>query len=209
VLFWSEMVRVRPAITVVISALVLVSTSCRRDDGIGPDPDQTLPIASYFTTNDEGWSIVGDGVLYHAPQGGNPSGWIFAIDRTEGELFYFSAPARFLGDLADAYGLVLSFDRVWSETSPSNLKDGDDIVLKGNVHTLVVRFDDPPGHTWTPSAVRLDISGGWLHEATREPATAAEIQAVLGSLQQLLIRGEFRIGPEQGGLDNVVLGAEG
>jgi hypothetical protein len=46
------------------------------------------------------------------------------------------------------------------------------------------------------------------HEGSGKAATAAQILSVPGNITQLRIRGEFRTGPEQGGLDNVQLGVE-
>lgn len=195
----------RRATVVVIVAAALTPASCRKSPA-GPGD---LPITSSFLQDDEGWNVVGDGVKVYAPAGGNPpsTGYLLAIDRTEGETFYFSAPGKFRGNVSAAYGRSLTFDLAWSENNPSNYKDDDDIVLRSNALTITAQLPALPGTTWTPYAVRLDESGGWVIQGTDQLASAAQIQSVLGSLQQLLIRGEFRHGPEEGKLDNVRLGA--
>jgi hypothetical protein len=187
------------------SALLLLSApGCRR----APAGPPSLPVTSSFLQNDEGWTVVGDGNLFHSPTGGNPgsTGYIFAIDRVQGDIFYFNAPGKFLGNLSEAYGRLLTFDLLWQENSPGGDKEGDDIILAGGSRTLVAALPQRPGNTWTSYAVRLDPTAAWIHRVSREPASAADIQAVLASLQQLRIRGEFRHGAEVGSLDNVRLG---
>ena len=200
----------RTAGVLLLTGAVLLLSSCRRQDPTGPgaDPDR-YPVESTFLQNAEDWTAVGDGVLYYSSTGGNPAntGYIFIIDQTLGDNFYFNAPSRFLGNMSGAYGRLLTFDLVWSETSLSDYKDGDDVVLRGAGHTLVAMLPEVPGTSWTPYSIPLSVAGGWVHQGTDQPATAAEIQAALGSLQEFRIRGEFRSGPEQGGLDNVRFGA--
>lgn len=193
-----------------LTGAVLLLASCRRQDPTGPgaDPDR-YPVESRFLQSAEGWTAVGDGVLYYSPTGGNPgsTGYIFIIDQTLGDNFYFNAPSSFRGNMSGAYGRLLTFDLVWSETSLSDYKDGDDVVLRGGGHTLVAMLPEVPATTWTSYTIPLSVAGGWVHQGTDQPATSSEIQAVLASVQEFRIRGEFRRGPEQGGLDNVRFGA--
>jgi hypothetical protein len=167
-------------------------------------------VVSSFLQNEEGWTAVGDGNLFYAPAGGNPpsTGYIFIIDRVEGDNFYFQAPRKFHGNFSAAYGRRLEFDLVWSETAPSQPKAGDDIILEGGGLAIVSMLPSYPGMTWTSYSVPLNEAGGWLLRHTPPPATAAQIQSVLASVTRLRIRGEFREGPEQGSLDNVRFGAE-
>jgi hypothetical protein len=191
--------------------MVVVFASCRRTDATGPgtNPDN-YPVTSHFLQNQEGWTAEGDGIMYYSPTGGNPSstGYIFIIDQTRGDNFYFKAPSKFLGNVSGAYNGLLTFELVWSETSLSNYKDGDDVVLSGSGMALVASLPEVPGTTWTSYSIPLNVAGGWVHQGTEQVATAAEIQSVLNSLQSLMIRGEFRSGAEQGGLDNVMLGVQ-
>jgi hypothetical protein len=200
----------RTAGILVLSVMVVALASCRRADPTGPggNPDD-YPVVSEFLQNAEGWTAVGDGILYYFPTGGNPgsTGHIRIVDEALGDNFYFNAPSRFLGNVSGAYGRLLTFDLVWSETSLSDYKDGDDVVLRGAGHTLVAMLPEVPATTWTSYSIPLTVAGGWVHQGTAAPATEAQIQAVLGSLQEFRIRGEFRSGPEQGGLDNVRFGA--
>lgn len=196
----------RTAVLVAAGTVVLSAASCRKS----PAGPSELPITSSFLQGDEGWTVVGDGTMFYSPTGGNPSstGYIFAIDRTEGDNFYFNSPGKFRGNMSNAYGRRLTFDLVWSENSPSDYKEAADIILRGGNVTITTQLPHLPGTTWTSYSVPLDTSGGWLVEATGQPATASQMQAVLSSVQQFRIRGEFRQGAEQGGLDNVRFGVE-
>lgn len=183
---------------------LLSATACRKS----PAGPPTLPVTSSFLQNEEGWTVVGDGTMFYAPAGGNPSstGYIFAIDLTQGDNYYFQAPGKFRGNMSEAYGRLLTFDLRWSENSPSDYKEAADVILRSGSLTITTQLPDLPGTTWTSYSIPLDPSGGWVIEDTDQPATAAQIQSILGSLQQLRIRGEFRKGPEQGALDNVRFG---
>jgi hypothetical protein len=188
-------------------AATTLLASCRRDaTGPGSNPDN-YPVVSLFNQDTEGWTAEGDGILHYSPTGGNPGGYIFIIDEVKGDNFYFVAPSRFLGNAAGAYGRLLTFDLVWFQTGSGSYKEGDDVIIAGAGRTLVAPLPNPPATSWTSYAIPLDPSGGWVHQGTDQLATVADIQAVLGSLGRLWIRGEYRHGSEQGGLDNVRFGA--
>lgn len=201
----------RGAVVFLLLASITLLASCRKSDPAGPviGPDD-LPIESRFLDNAEGWEARGDGILYYSPTGGNPgsTGYIFIIDQIRGDNFYFAAPSRYLGDASAAYGRRLTFDLVWSETNVSSHKQGDDVVIEGGGLTLVASLPSVPTTTWTSYSIPLDVGGGWVHQGTEQLASAAEIQSALGSMTRLWIRGEFRHGAEQGGLDNVMFGVE-
>lgn len=202
--------RGRSAVVLALAGVVVLA-SCRRTDPTGPGGNPAnYPVESSFAQDAEGWTAGGDGIMHYSPTGGNPgsTGYVFIIDQTLGDNFRFVAPSRFLGDVSGAYNRLLTFDLVWSETSTSAYKDGDDVVLRGGGHTLVAMLPHVPETTWTSYSIPLGVGGGWVHQGTDQLATAAEIQAVLLSLQEFRIRGEFRSGPEQGGLDNVRFGAQ-
>jgi hypothetical protein len=198
----------RGAVCLLAGLLLLSAASCRRsptDNG-----GDGSPIVSRFQQNEEGWTQMGDGILHHFPTGGNPgsSGYILIVDRALGDNFYFVAPARFRGNRGDFFGRYLRFDLTWSETSASEYKHAPDIILVGGGITLHAQLPELPGTTWTSYAIPLDTRGDWVRADTNQAATALEILSVLGNLTSLRIRGEFRTGPEQGGLDNVEFGAE-
>ncbi len=135
-------------------------------------------------------------------EGGNPGGYIEGDDEALGETWYFRAPDRVLAQLAAAEGGTLRYSLRQSETD-AGFPD-DDVVIEGPAGRLSYRFDTPPGTDWTDFSVRLSASAGWRWN-WNEPATADEMHAVLADPSRLQIRGEYRTGPDVGGLDNVVL----
>jgi hypothetical protein len=85
-----------------------------------------------------------------------------------------------------------------------------DVILVGDGTWIVY---DQPGRpwadVWTAHTVPLIEGPGWVNKATGLEPTQEEMQAVLASLQHLLIRAEFWQGEssaEDTGLDNVKLG---
>ncbi len=60
-----------------------------------------------------------------------------------------------------------------------------------------------PKITWTSYPIKLDELNGWKKGNTK--VTKEDIQSVLENLSNLRIRGEFKAGPDQGGLGNVAI----
>ena len=137
--------------------------------------------------------------------GGNPGGHLSLEDPSSGPLFYWRAPAKFLGDRSDAYNQSISFDL--ASVGSSVFVDQEDVILVGAGITLTYQTFVYPGPAFTPYSISLNESGWHLDNTlTGTPATAADMQAVLGSLSALYIRGEYLDGGvEIGLLDNVVL----
>ena len=170
-------------------------------------PAPTFLAASTFEEGMDGWTVVNDADLpvYYAG-GGNPGGYIAAVDQQLGSYWYWRAPAKFYGNVSTAYGRTLTFDlKQSSTTSQANRVD---IILVGSGLTLVYDTSYNPGTNWTSYSVLLQESAGWVNSATGQSATQAEIQTVLAALSDLQIRGEYRVGADTGSLDNVILGGE-
>jgi hypothetical protein len=178
--------------------------------------------SSGFETNADGWTITGDAQTSHVEpdyngQGGNPDGLISAVDDVTGGVWYFQAPAKYLGDASATYGRYLDFDL--KTNAISSPFDSFDVVLAGSGMTL--GFDvpnNPVVDAWTSFRVKLDETAGWrITQTVSESAfagfatlpvpTADQMKAVLGNLTQLLIRGEFQDGADTGYLDNVRFGS--
>ena len=125
----------------------------------------------------------------------------------------FSAPGKFLGPKAAAYGHTLSFDIAHLDPTPGSTGwvglSGGTLVEHGLVHP----FDGPDvALTWYNHVITLDASGEWYKIVdpdipTTVPATGADILSVLQDLDALIISGEFADGLETdiAGLDNVIL----
>ena len=166
---------------------------------------------STFDTDDEGWRAVGD-VTSATPTwlatGGNPGGTIDVDDLTVGGVWYYEAPAKFLGDRSMAYGQGLRFD-LWQDGSGPQFNASDVALIGGGLTLTIDAGDNPlPLRTWVSYEVPLTESAGWVKVASftslsGPAATQDEMLTVLGNLTHLRIRGEFITGSDHGRLDNV------
>ncbi len=177
----------------------------------GDDAAVAVPTHSGFDTGDDGWSIVGDAQAKTAKPdyqgtGGNPDGLISARDDVAGGVWYFQAPAKYLGDHSGNVGKVLRYDlKITKITEPFSAPD---VVLVGAGTTIVYDTSPDPGEDWTSYAVPL-TSAGWKFDNLAGAAVDdATFDRVLGELTVLRIRGEFNTGPDTGALDNVHFGAD-
>jgi len=170
-----------------------------------PPPPQYPVVGSVFDGDTDGWTIFNDGSgpTYYATGGVDNSGYIYSSDLEDGLYWYWNAPAQFLNDMSEAYGGSLSF--YLNQSSTTSQVNQDDIVLVGGGLTLLYNTPYNPGTTWTPYSISLNETDGWVKQATGLAPTQAEMLAVMGNLQALRIRGEYRFGPDNGGLDNVFL----
>lgn len=167
--------------------------------------------SSTFDTGNDGWTVhrtpfgifnVTSSVTPARPSsGGNPGGFIQTGDGPFD--YYFSAPAKFLGNKAAAYGGRLEFDLI------SNLLDDPvppprSLFLIGGGVTNYARFTaiSSPG-TWIRFVIELHEGGDWINDATQLPSTPADLITALSSLAVLDINGEFAGGVDTGGIDNV------
>src|SRR5688572_8582639 len=97
-----------------------------------PAPAAVAIPTSGFDADDDGWTIVGDAKEtkpVYSPTGGNPAGLISAKDDAVGGVWYYHAPAKFLGDQSQAHGKTLSFDL--KTTNVSKPFDDVDVKLEG------------------------------------------------------------------------------
>jgi hypothetical protein len=189
-------------------ALLLVVTAllpgAAQSATAAPGPSAGLA-ASTFDSGLDGWAVTGDGIspAWQAA-GGNPGGHAQATDLVGGDTWYWVAPAKFLGDQSAAYGGTLHFELKQSLTEEpfTDL----DVMLEGRELSLFYDTDYDPAQVWTSYTLILNAEVGWRTLGDQFlPATAAEIRAVLSDLVALHIRGEFQLGDDVGGLDNVIL----
>ena len=185
----------------IIGALALTVSGC---GGPGASAERTL-VAHGFSTSAEGWLIAGDtGVVAPAfqPEGGHPGGFISNDDEAVGETWYFRAPDQVLQQLPAAERGILRYSLKQSSTDAGFVED--DVVISGPAGRLSYRFGTPPGTDWTEYSVALSAASGWRWN-WNQPATAEQIRSVLARPTHLEIRGEYRTGPDVGGLDSVAL----
>lgn len=164
--------------------------------------------SSTFSSYNEDWTLIGD--VDERPElrgtGGNPGGHICGTDLNTGDIWYFVAPGKYLGDVSRAYGKRLTFDM--KQSIQHSQLHGRDVILRGGGFLLTYNTRGTPGLDWTPYSVTLDAeaSSGWVRDDTQEPVTEAELRATLSDLNSLRLRGEFADGPDTECLDNVYFG---
>lgn len=168
---------------------------------------------STFEGDAEGWTLSNNGPLT-APtlgrEGGNPAGHLCGKDEGDGDIWYFVAPQKFLGNMSGAMGKRLTFDLRQGDIF--NQVRGRDVVLNGGglAVTWFIRF--APGLDWTPYSVRFDDTSGWRIDEPSGPgadATSDDLRTVLSDLRSVRIRGEFFDGlNDTACVDNVYLGRD-
>ena len=165
--------------------------------------------ASSFDANAEGWTLNGDAAapVELRSAGGNPGGHICGKDSVNGDLWYFIAPAGFLGDATKVYDKRLTWD-LKQDNMYQQLK-GRDVVLQGNGLSVVFNIKATPAKEWTSYEARIDANSGWkLDEAAQPAATEEQLKSVLKNVTSLRLRGEFADGPDSACIDNVFFGIE-
>jgi hypothetical protein len=179
---------------------------------LAPHSLHAAPIAtSTFSSNAEGWAVVSTIGYYgsptYSPTGGNPGGYIYAVDPDTGA-WGFAAPSKFLGNVSAAYGQPFSFD-IAAYNTPEHATAW--VGIQGAGYQFICLYDAPASaSTWYSRSVSMTETAGWVDPDTQMPPTYAEMMAVLSSLDGLVITAEFLEGLENdiSGLDNVVLTPE-
>lgn len=160
-------------------------------------------LVPYYVTFDEwdqGWRVSEGGIGSYSVAGGNPGGYIVGTNSAYG-VWYFVASKGFVRETRKYYERTLKFDLIQS-TTDSQI-NAHDVILTDGTTTLTFNTSYHPNTTWTHYSVKLDELSGWKKKNVK--ATKADMMAVLQHLTDLRIRGEYRAGPDQGGLDNVIL----
>jgi hypothetical protein len=175
------------------------------DEPEAPDP----PATDFEDEDDAGWQLIGDATTGDAQvvaSGGNPGAYLEGDDTVSGGVWYFDAPAAFLGDQSAFAGGSFAYDL--RQSSRTSQFVDDDLVLEGAGTSLHYRYDSTADYpaaapAWSEYDIPLDPGAGWtVGSSTGPAATPTEIASVLGDLTALRIRGEFRSGSDTGGLDN-------
>ena len=162
----------------------------------------------------EGWTGIDDPfgfavtLAYRANGGVNNSGCISLRDNLPlgGSTFFFSAPAKFLGNKSWAYNNTLSFDM--KLTVGTSTFGGDGVILEGANGTRLFAAIPIPTANWTTTTVQLNESLWRVGSRIGALATTKQLQDVLCNIRRLLIRGEFYNGNDEGFLDNVILNVQ-
>ena len=190
----------------IVAAFAGLSGAARADDACTQPQHAAVGAAlaqSSFDGGADGWTIVENN-----NKGGPEAegGHITGTDEKGHATWFWLAPNSYLGNRSSAYGGSLSFDQIQSQDG-SQTSDARHVYLEGGGLAISIDKLGNPGTEWTHYVVLLHECANWKNAETGEPAKAEEIQRVLGALEKLYIRGEFRIGDDQSSLDNVVLHA--
>ncbi len=169
--------------------------------------------SSTFEGDNEGWMLANNGPLT-APtlmrEGGSPAGHLCGRDEGDGDIWYFIAPQKFLGNASAAMGKRLTFDL--KQGNVFNQIRGRDLVLSGGGLAVTWFMRAGPRLDWTPFSVRFDATSGWKIDEPSGPgadATEDELRTVLSDLRSLRIRGEFFDGlNDTACVDNVYFGRD-
>ncbi|HEY0548039.1 MAG TPA: laminin B domain-containing protein [Verrucomicrobiae bacterium] len=141
----------------------------------------------------------------YSAMNGNPGGHIWQLDPMSSRVYYFQAPALYLGNRSNYYGGTLTFD---VRRQNGSLLNYTDVVLVGGGFTFVIDAGSGPANgVWTTYTVRLNETGGWKKDLlTGVAPSAEEFALLLGNLSALRIRGEYSTSSvDTGALDNVIL----
>jgi len=115
-----------------------------------------------------------------------------------------SAPSAYLGDQSASYGATLEFD-IFIRFSDNAAYPA--VVLDAGTYSLFFTTASPPIDTWHHQVVPLLASEGWRFNAHNGPAaTEEQLQSALAALEGLYINSEWRDGPDDTNVDNIVLG---
>jgi hypothetical protein len=171
-------------------------------------------IGSTFDVDAEGWGSLNDTQEFQWDGGiGNPGGAIRVRDIGSGSVWYFSAPALYLGNLGGAYGQTLSWDLLGINGNHTTIPNQADVMLTGAGMTVGIDVNvQPVNGTWTSWEVTIG-AGDWrvvtnlaVGDLGPTPVSEAEIRAVLADLTALHIRGEYtNTAGDRMALDNVRL----
>ncbi len=174
-------------------------------------PAAAAQIASRFDIDNEGWQVVeypfhssavgarSMSALPYDAAFGNPAGSVRVGD-IYGETG-IAAPAAFLGDKGVFYGGTLSWDILIRYTDAATYPA---LVLAGAAMSLYFDAAPPVLGQWTHVSVPLTETG-WKVGGTGVAATLADLQAVLHTLSGVYIYTEWKTGPDDTSVDNIVL----
>ncbi len=158
-----------------------------------------------FDEGDEGWRLVGNGdrtLPEHRQDAETGNGYIVGKDSAAYVTWYWQAPPIDQDVLAAVAGGALQY-RLRQDYTDAQF-DAPDVLLSGAGMTLGFDADPNPGSDWTDYRVPFQAEG-WTHEADGTPASDEDLSAVLGDLETLQIRGEYRVGNDDAGLDEVTI----
>jgi hypothetical protein len=178
-------------------------------------------VESHFTSDAEGWTQVNlgsdfrylDDLTYDGDCTPHWQQGAFRCCDPDAGAWMFSAPAKFLGNLAAALDGSIAYSLFWTgEGVYDPAPYLPHILLTSNNKGIVFTFpSEPMIGVWTTNTVPLNETAGWRWVDDETPmedlplATREQIASVLSGVTGLWIRGEFITGNDNCWLDDVVL----
>ena len=171
-------------------------------------PSANAELVSTFDSGDEGWGAWSSDPLDVSgfqwnSTGGNPGGYVSAVDGMTGAVWRFSSPDSWAGDWTQYIGGTIEWDIL--------LIEAPELVYFENKELII---DAPDTGNYILADVNaVPVLGQWVHfsvdlkpenftqEGTRD------FYDIVANVEKIYIRGEFITGADSEGLDNVVVSA--
>ena len=160
----------------------------------------TVIAETRFDSGLEGWTKEGDGTVTWQSSGGNPDGYLRAVDPAQGPDTRAIAPAEFLGDWSHFDGTgYLSADLKIISGSQAGIHTGPRFIISGPGGEAVKMWQeaDAPYGYWDTFSVDI-MESEW-------DVTSGTWDALLSDVTGFRVKMEFITGVETTGLDNVML----
>jgi hypothetical protein len=156
-------------------------------------------------------SVGGSSAVTHNVTGGNPDGFIQITDPDSGNE-YFVAGTGYSGDFSAAYGGFFTFDEIRLDSNDLPL---DSPVLPlialtdGNLTLVYANTFSAPSSAWQSYAIPLstDLPGWFIGTTEGTAANSLQLRTVLSNLQSTYILGDWFVGQDSTGLDNISMSA--
>lgn len=152
------------------------------DAPVDTPSQRELPIRSDFALDHDGWRL--DGGAFGGLTAPRHSATEQFVHVDDARFAYWHAPAKFHGNLADAYGTGLTFYAAENYSCCSSLPR---VVLAGNGLTLYHNPRYPAYPNGAAFWIWLDETERWFVAGTQRRATVEELRKVLANVSQLRI----------------------
>jgi len=153
-------------------------------------------LISTFDVDAEGWGAVGDYTNFKwVDTGGNPNGYIEAKDLSRGSTWYFS-PIDWQGDWSTYIGGTLEYDIKLISSNGSYYSNDDIRIFSGSDYAAWRSGINPLLNIWTQYELNLVDSNFTI-------SGSQSFNQIMSNVTDLYIRGEYIVGGDTEGLDNV------
>jgi alkaline phosphatase D len=167
-------------------------------------PSVNASLSSTFDSGDEGWGVWASDPLdvtnfQWNNTGGNPGGYISAIDGEQAATWWFQSPSVWAGDWTQYIGGSIEWDILLMSAPNLVYFENSEIIIDASDtgNYLLGEVDiNPILNQWVHFSIDL-IPGNFTQAGTRD------FNDIIANVDSILIRGEFITGSDSEGLDNV------